>query len=102
MGEAVTRARRGDGPSLIEVSTDRYLGQFQGDAEAYRPQGEVDQLRKNDPIDRLQKQLQDQEMSDAEDQQIRQRASEAVGEAYEFARNSDYPAVSEAEMHVFV
>ena len=41
-------------------------------------------------------------MSDAEDQQIRQRASEAVGEAYEFARNSDYPAVSEAEMHVFV
>ena len=102
MGEAVSRARKGDGPSLIEVNTDRYLGHFQGDAEAYRPQGEVDQLRKNDPIDRLKKQLQDQGMSDQEDQQIRQRASEAVSEAYEFARSSDYPAVSEAEMHVFV
>ena len=66
--------------SLIEVSTDRYLGHFQGDAEAYRPQGEVEQLRKNDPIDRLQKQLQEQGMSESEDKQIRQQAEDAVNE----------------------
>ncbi len=33
-GEAVARARRGGGPSLIEVKTDRYMGHFQGDAES--------------------------------------------------------------------
>jgi hypothetical protein len=41
-GEAVNRARRGGGPTLIEVQTDRYLGHFQGDAEVYRPKGEAD------------------------------------------------------------
>ena len=102
VGEAINKARKGGGPSLIEVSTDRYLGHFQGDAEAYRPQGEVEQLRKNDPIDRLQKQLQEQGMSESEDKQIRQQAEDAVNEAYEFARSSDYPDASEAEIHVFV
>jgi TPP-dependent pyruvate/acetoin dehydrogenase alpha subunit len=35
-GEAVSRARRGGGPSLIEVKTDRLFGHFEGDAQAYR------------------------------------------------------------------
>ena len=78
------------------------MRQFQGDAEAYRPQVEVEQLRKNDPIDRLQKQLQEQGMSESEDKQIRQQAEDAVNEAYEFARSSDYPDASEAEIDVFV
>ena len=52
-GEAVARARRGGGPSLIEVKTDRYMGHFQGDPEAYRPKGEVEELRRHDPIPAL-------------------------------------------------
>jgi acetoin:2,6-dichlorophenolindophenol oxidoreductase subunit alpha len=36
MGEAIARARRGDGPSLIEIKTDRLWGHFEGDADAYR------------------------------------------------------------------
>jgi len=39
VGEAVARARRGEGPTLIEVKTFRYFGHFQGDAEVYRSQG---------------------------------------------------------------
>ena len=31
--EAVDRARNGEGPSIIEIKTDRYLGHFQGDPE---------------------------------------------------------------------
>ena len=102
VGEAVARARRGEGPSLIEVSTDRYLGHFQGDAEAYRPQGEVGGLRQNDPIDRLQKQLAEGGMTKAEDTQIQERAKTAVQEAYAFARESAYPDTSEVTLHVFV
>ena len=52
-GEAIDRARQGGGPTLIEVQTDRYLGHFQGDAEVYRPKGEPDELRANDPIPEL-------------------------------------------------
>ena len=102
VGEAVARARRGAGPSLIEVSTDRYLGHFQGDAEAYRPENEVNSLRENDPIDRLQQQLKDGGMSDEEDNQIKERTKAAVQEAYTFARESAYPDTSEATRHVFV
>ncbi len=49
-GEAVARARRGEGPTLMEVKTYRYLGHFQGDAELYRDKNEVGQLRQTDPI----------------------------------------------------
>ena len=102
VGEAVSRARSGGGPSLIEVRTDRYLGHFQGDAEAYRPQDEVNKLRENDPLDRLQKQLKKDGISETEISQIQERAKTAVQEAYDFARESAYPDVSEATQHVFV
>ena len=102
VGEAVSRARSGGGPSLIEVRTDRYLGHFQGDAEAYRPQDEVNKLRENDPLDRLQKQLKKDGISETEISQIQERAKTAVQDAYDFARESAYPDVSEATQHVFV
>jgi pyruvate dehydrogenase E1 component alpha subunit len=67
-GPAIARARRGDGPSLIEVKTDRYLGHFQGDPEVYRPKDEVANLRKNDPIPRMASRLKLQGyMNDAEE-----------------------------------
>ena len=102
-GISVARARKGEGPTLIEVKTDRYLGHFQGDPEVYRPKGEVEQLRRNDPIVRLGGQLrQRQLLDDARDSAIRARVHRQVEQAYEFARNSKYPNPSEALEHVFV
>ena len=43
--EAATRARKGDGPSLIEHKLDRFFGHFEGDNQKYRPAGEVARLR---------------------------------------------------------
>ena len=51
--EAVERARSGDGPSLIEAMTERLVGHYIGDAEQYRPAGEVDRAREREPIVRL-------------------------------------------------
>ena len=45
----IARARAGDGPSLIEVKTDRLWGHFEGDAQAYRG-AELDSLDERDPI----------------------------------------------------
>jgi pyruvate dehydrogenase E1 component alpha subunit len=102
-GEAVSRARAGGGPSLIEVKTDRYLGHFQGDAEAYRPKDEVAQLRQGDPILTLAGHLRDRGLlDDGTDATIRSRADERVKGAYTFARESAYPTAEDALSDVFV
>lgn len=102
-GPAVERARRGEGPTLIEVKTDRFLGHFQGDAEAYRPKGEVDKLREHDPIPALRATLrQGGLLDDARDGAIRDGVKRRIEAAYAFARSSPYPEASEALQHVFV
>ncbi|MHB1125165.1 MAG: thiamine pyrophosphate-dependent dehydrogenase E1 component subunit alpha [Ramlibacter sp.] len=101
-GSAVQRARDGGGPTLIEVKTDRYMGHFQGDAEVYRPKGEVQALRRNDPIPALATELRRRGLlDDAHDRAIGQRAELRVTAAFEFARKSDYPAAQEATQHLF-
>jgi TPP-dependent pyruvate/acetoin dehydrogenase alpha subunit len=102
-GEAVARARRGEGPSLVEVKTDRYLGHFQGDAEAYRPKDEVAELRKRDPIPALAAHLRERGLLDeSAENAIKARADQRVTQAYAFARESAYPAVEDALRDVFV
>jgi pyruvate dehydrogenase E1 component alpha subunit len=102
-GEAIERARQGGGPTLIEVQTDRYLGHFQGDAEVYRPKGEPDELREQDPIPRLAEQMRERGVLDAETEAaIVERAEARVAAAYEFARTSPYPEPEEALTNVFV
>ena len=44
-GEAIARARAGDGPSLIHARCNRYYGHFEGDASTYRGENEVETLR---------------------------------------------------------
>lgn len=46
-GEVVKRAREGGGPSLLECKMIRFFGHFEGDAETYRADGEVDEIRAN-------------------------------------------------------
>lgn len=101
-GEAVARARRGDGPSLIEVKTDRYFGHFQGDPELYRPKGEVEGLRQNDPIRKLREHIINTGAATAAElDRLDQEAEAKVMEAFDFARSSPYPAPEEALQHVF-
>lgn len=101
-GEAVKRARDGEGPTLIEIETYRYYGHFQGDAEAYRPKGEVEQLKEKDPIPRFRNQLIDEGyMTEDEASAIEARVKAEVDAAYTFARESEYPEPEEALEKVF-
>jgi pyruvate dehydrogenase E1 component alpha subunit len=50
MAAAVDRARRGGGPSLLEMKTYRYSGHSRSDPAKYRPAGELDEWLKRDPI----------------------------------------------------
>lgn len=44
---AIERARRGEGPSLVEIAVPRFFGHFEGDAQKYRAPGEVEELRRS-------------------------------------------------------
>ena len=101
-GEAVERARRGEGPSLIECLCYRYRGHFEGDPQAYKPEGEEDEWRKKDPIPRFAERLIGQGVSTEEDLAIIQEEMKAtVEQAVTFARQSPYPEPEAALEHVF-
>jgi len=50
VGDAVTAARSGQGPSLVEAQTYRLKGHSVADGGAYRPAEEVAQWRERDPL----------------------------------------------------
>lgn len=100
--EAIARARRGEGPSLIEALCYRYRGHFEGDAEGYLSAGEKEEWKKKDPINILGNQLKEQGwFSDEQAAAIQSEMSALVSEAEAFARESPYPAPEEALEHVF-
>jgi TPP-dependent pyruvate/acetoin dehydrogenase alpha subunit len=99
--EAVRRARRGGGPSLIEIETCRLEGHFMGDAEGYRPQGEVERLKSADPIVEYRKRLLGAGIDARELDAGEQNARREVEQAIAFARSAPAPQVEEALEHVF-
>jgi pyruvate dehydrogenase E1 component alpha subunit len=53
-GEAIARARQGEGPTLLECKTYRFYGHFVGDPNLYRPKEEIEDWKQNrDPLDRF-------------------------------------------------
>lgn len=48
--EAVERARSGGGPTLIEAKTYRFSGHSRADQALYRPEGELEEWQKKDPL----------------------------------------------------
>lgn len=99
--EAIARARRGEGPSLIEIETSRLEGHFMGDAEGYRPKGEVERLKALDPIPRYRERLLTDGFDAADLDAAEAEATRAVDAAFEAARAADYPDPEEAFDHVF-
>jgi pyruvate dehydrogenase E1 component alpha subunit len=50
MSEAYAKARRGDGPSLVEALTYRHSGHSRADPAKYRPEGELERWKERDPL----------------------------------------------------
>jgi len=101
-GEAVERARRGGGPSLIEVKTDRLLGHFEGDPQVYRSKEELALLKERDALRAFERRLIDTGvLTAAEAEAAWQQARAEVDAAIEFARSSPYPEPASALQHVF-
>jgi pyruvate dehydrogenase E1 component alpha subunit len=92
---AADRARRGEGPSLIEAVTYRWKGHSRSDREAYRTRDEVKEWRDRDPIPRFAAALHAAGMiSEVEIEQIRSLATQAIEDALDFAEASPEPDVA--------
>jgi pyruvate dehydrogenase E1 component alpha subunit len=100
--EAIARARAGDGPSLIEVRTDRLWGHFEGDADAYRTDEHKAAMAGRDAIEVFGSRLIEEGAFTAADREaIQKKMHAAVDEAIDFARSSPEPAPEDALLHVF-
>src|SRR5690625_5060781 len=100
---AVERARKGEGPTIIEIETYRFLGHFQGDPELYRDEREVPTLKEKDPIVRLRKHILTEGI--AEETELAEReemVKKLVDEAYQFARDSKLPEPEAALEDLFI
>src|SRR6266702_5553349 len=102
-GEAIARARRGEGPSLIECKTYRYYGHFEGDAITYRTKEELASFMARDAIQALRQSLQDHDMASAEELDAIYRQVQArIDEALRFAEAAPFPAPEETLTDVYV
>ena len=100
-GEAVARARAGQGPTLLEVHTVRLWGHFEGDAQAYRG-AELQTLDDRDPIPRYEARLRDLGvLADDAVAEIATSTRTQVDAAIAFAKDSPLPAPEQALEDVF-
>jgi pyruvate dehydrogenase E1 component alpha subunit len=100
---AIEKARRGDGPTLIEAKTYRLKGHFVGDPQKYRDPQDVDARWREEPIGRFERFLVEQQMLSEEERcTIWRRYEVETDEAVRFAEESPYPDPSEALSDLFV
>ena len=101
--EAIARARAGDGPSLIECRTYRYVGHHEGDPGTdYRTREEIEKWKTRDPIELFGKRLLEHEVAtqDLLDG-LNEEVSATIQDALEFSAQSPWPSPSEAATKVF-
>ncbi|HOJ82851.1 MAG TPA: pyruvate dehydrogenase (acetyl-transferring) E1 component subunit alpha [Acetomicrobium flavidum] len=100
--EAVKRARAGEGPTLIECKTYRYRGHFEGDPTVYRPEEEVREWKKKDPIPRFEEKLAQMGiMTEEQMKQVREEIAGKIEEAVKFAEESPWPSPEEVLEDVY-
>lgn len=103
IAEAAERARKGEGPTFLEIKTYRYRGHSMSDPAKYRSKEELEAYKEQDPIERvkttiLKKKYASQQELDAIETDIEQRVEASV----KFAEESPYPDASELYTDVYV
>jgi len=108
VSEALKRAKEGEGPTLIEAITYRWYGHHAGAGAdeqmgwIYRPEEEVEEWKKRDPIANFEKKLTAQGLLTEEKiKEIWDKVNKQVEEAVEFAESSPFPDPDDAFTDVY-
>ncbi len=100
---AVTRARKGDGPTLLEMRTYRYKGHSMSDPAKYRTKEELEEYKTLDPIENALRVIKKKKYAtDSKLKDIQDKVKAQVQESINFAEESDYPDASELYTDVYV
>ncbi len=103
VAKAAERARKGDGPTLLEFRTYRYKGHSMSDPAKYRSKEEVEEYKQRDPIEVVKTTILANKMATEKDlEAIGQKVNAQVEESVKFAEDSNYPDPSEAFKDVYV
>jgi pyruvate/2-oxoglutarate/acetoin dehydrogenase E1 component/TPP-dependent pyruvate/acetoin dehydrogenase alpha subunit len=99
---AIERARRGEGPTLIEAKTYRWFGHSHSDPRAYRTREEEAEWKKRDPIHVMRDHLQAVGMlDDSQFEQVDAAVQDKLAVAMKFSTASQEPDPNELETDVF-
>ncbi|MBS4194601.1 thiamine pyrophosphate-dependent dehydrogenase E1 component subunit alpha [Lederbergia citri] len=103
MKEAVDRARRGEGPSLIETISHRLTSHSSDDDDrSYRTEDELTKARSEDPIQLFEAYLRDNGLLDEQvKKEINDRIMKQVNEATDYAEKAPYPNPEDALTFVY-
>lgn len=104
MIEAVRRARAGDGPTLIEAKTYRYLDHAAnlGQDLGYRTDEEVEREKERDPIATFRKRLQAEfKLPSVDLEKVEEEVAAEVEDCIGFARDSAFPPAEQAFTHIY-
>ncbi len=102
MLDYIEKARRGEGPSLIEISTYRFRGHSMSDPAKYRSPEEVEIWKRRDPLIRARKMLEFNGVEEKEFARIESEVKGIVEDAIQFAENSPEPNPLELYTDVYV
>lgn len=102
VARAAERARKGDGPTLLEFRTYRYKGHSMSDPQKYRSKEEVEEYKQRDPVEVVKNTiLKNKIASEKEITAIEERVAQQVEESVKFAEESNYPDPSEAMTDIY-
>jgi TPP-dependent pyruvate/acetoin dehydrogenase alpha subunit len=99
--KCVASIRAGGGPRILECTTARVRGHFEGDSQKYRSAGELSSLPANDPIRIVTTQLEQAGVPLNELKRIAERTEAIIEEAIVHARNAALPQFSAATHDVY-
>ena len=92
MEAAVARARKGDGPTFLEIRTYRFRGHSMSDPAKYRSKEEVEEYKQKDPIERVKNTiLSNKFAAEAWFDELEAKIETMVLDAVEFSENSPFP-----------
>lgn len=102
IAEAAERARKGEGPTFLEVRTYRYKGHSMSDPAKYRSREEVEKYKNQDPIEKVQETiLKNKWLTEEQIEEIDEKVGDVVDASVEFAENSPFPDPSEIYNDVY-